>query len=474
MFKKLLLVFMAIVMVFSFAACGNGNNDPEEIVTLTWVVPGDEQPDMAAVLEEVNKITEKEIGVRLDIQIIAQSAYTQKMKMMMASGGDFDLCFTSNWLNDYVSAARMNGLYDISDLVDKELKATMTDKVWEGAKVDGKLYAVPNNQVMFTQLAVGFRKDLVEKYNFDINTVNDIEDIEPFLELVKQNEKGVYPYNNRWFLRPWIDDVMYTVEGATLMGYRYDTGETVVLADQPEVKAAIAKQREWFQKGYIRPDFISSGSDANQTEINQGKYATLIEGWKPGMEYFSTSSVPYVYRPFTEIRFGSPTATMTAVSATCKYPEKAVEVIKLVNTNKEVYNLLCYGIEGKHYTLDAENKLTAIKNSGYESIGDWKYGNQFNAHISAGMSQEVWEETARMNDEAVTTPVTGFVFNNENVRTEVQQLTAGTKEYSYDAWITTKDEEAFLAKRNKAMKDNGIDIVFAEVKKQIEEYTKGK
>lgn len=474
MLKKLLLVLMACVMLFSCAACGN-NNEPQETVTLKWLVPGDEQPDTAKVLEEVNKILEPEIGVKLDLQFIATGSYSEKMKMDMAAGGDFDLCFTANWLNTYVTGARNGGFYDVTDLIDKELRATMDDKVWEASKVDGKIYAVPNNQVMFSQLAVGVRKDLAEKYNLDLGAIKHIEDIEPFLETIKNNEEGVYPYNASTFVSPWVNDYVGKVNPAQWIGYRYDTNEVVIYNDQPEVQAAMAKLREWYKKGYIRSDFASAGGDTNATDINQGKYAVKIETWKPGMDYFDAEgNVPYVWQPIGKTLFGTPTATMTAISATCKYPEKAMELIKVMNTNKEVYNLICYGIEGTHYTLDAENKVVLTEPSGYVPQGDWKFGSQFNAMLSAGMDDNVWEETERLNREAIATPISDFTFNSSTVRVENSQVAATNVEYSFTTWLTAKDSDTFLAQRTKAMEASGSKTVFEEAKKQIQEHTANK
>ena len=474
MLKKLLLVLMAAMMVFSFAACGDKSNDPGELVKLTWLVPGEEQPDMAAVLEKVNAITESKIGVTLDLQMIPQSAYEQRVKMMMASGSGFDICFTSSWLNKYIDNARLGGYYDITDLVDKELKNTMKQKIWDASMVDGRLYAVPNNQVMFTQLAVGLRKDLVEKYNFDINTINTIEDIEPFLELVKQNETGIYPYNNREFTAPWTTDYMQSAGGVSL-NYHFDTGEIVRFEEDPIARAAITKIREWYDKGYIRKDYMSAGQDTNVTDINQGKYAVMVEIWKPGIEYFSDkNAVQRVYKPITKAYFASPQATMTAISATCQYPEKAMELIKLVNLDKELFNLLCYGIEGQHYNLNEEGKLVPIDESGYASQGDWKFGNQFNAILSAGMPDDVWEETNRLNEEAIVRPLDGYTFNPANVKFEMSQLSAGTGEFGYGPWVVAENEEEFLAKRNAHIDAAGFDKVRAEVERQVNEFLKNK
>ena len=139
-----------------------------------------------------------------------------------------------------------------------------------------------------------------------------------------------------------------------------------------------------------------------------------------------------------------------------------------------VYNLICYGIEGTHYTLNAEGKLETIENSGYKSQGDWKYGNQFNAHLTAGMDDNVWEETERLNNEAKVSPISDFAFDTTPVRTEAAQVSATNSEYDFKGWTTAKDGEKFVTERKSAREKSGYLSVFEEVKKQVAEHISGK
>ena len=74
---------------------------------------------------------------------------------------------------------------------------------------------------------------------------------------------------------------------------------------------------------------------------------------------------------------GGTQATMTGINFKSKNKEKAIKLISLMNTDKELYNLVSLGIKDKHYTVGADGKYTEIKDSGY-GIDGWKIGNQFN------------------------------------------------------------------------------------------------
>ena len=464
--KKVLSLLLVVILIFSLASCKFGKKKQDSNV-ITWYAFGDEQPDMAKVMEAANKIIEPKLGVKLDLKFIPASAYDERMKMMMASGAEFDICFTSNWKNDYVSAARDGGLMDITDLISDELYDIMDEKYWNDMKLGGKIYAVPNQQVMFSQLAVGVKTDLVEKYGFDVESIEHIEDIEPMLEVIKKNEPNLFPYNSRWSHHPWTYDLQLDVSGGNGIRAMRESGE-IIEGSLPEYDRAVEVMRDWYKKGYIRADYASSNGDSNVTDINQGKYAVIVTTWKPGLEQFDT--IKYTYKTISKPHFTGATSTALGIGAGSKNPQKALELIHLVNTNKELYNIICYGIEGEHYELNGEGKLKKIENSGYDPATDWQFGNQFNAYISEGMDETVWEETKRLNDESQVSVLTTFKLDTEPIKTEIAQVNSVGAEYA--DFITVKDYNKYLKEQEAALKAAGFDKVFDEINKQLKAYVK--
>ena len=51
---------------------------------------------------------------------------------------------------------------------------------------------------------------------------------------------------------------------------------------------------------------------------------------------------------------GGITATMQAINRNSKNPERAMMLLELLNTDKDLYNLLNFGIKDKHYKIDAD------------------------------------------------------------------------------------------------------------------------
>ena len=80
--KKTISLVMAAAMLVSIGGCGKKTEDSGEVPTLKWYVPGSTQEDMSLVMEEANKIIESKIGAKLDLQLIDDGSYQEKMGMM--------------------------------------------------------------------------------------------------------------------------------------------------------------------------------------------------------------------------------------------------------------------------------------------------------------------------------------------------------------------------------------------------------
>ncbi len=469
---KKLMAFICVICILSslLAGCTSGDESAgnAEAVDLLWYVPGDAQPDQESVMKEVNKILNEKIGVNLTIQFIPTTAYSERMKMIMASGTKYDLCFTSNWLNYYTQAVDNGALYDVTDLIDEDILEVVPKDIIEGAKVDGRLYAVPNMQILAQPLAVWARSDLLKKYDFDLQSVEHINDIEPFLEMVEEGERGIYPIRTKWGPTFWINQDWAQMQAVGLY-FNYKTHKFKPIYDIPEYKNHVETFRRWYREGYIRKDIASAGDDT--TDSMQGRYAVEMGSYKPGQTYPSEQTeYKYDYKVlFTlPISESAGCAAMTGISTTSRHPEKAFELIKLMNTDKELYNLVCNGIEGKHYNLTKEGKIVTNLKSGYHPERDWVFGCQFNALIDDGTSDDVWEKTKEINESVPISPLSGFTYDDSETAIYITNLLAVKEEY--DDYISVKDYDSFLEDYKADMKEAGMDKVYADIEKQVKAF----
>ena len=476
--KKMSLVLAAVMALGCTALSGCGKKDEakkDEIVTLSWLLPGDQMQDIASVTEKINEITTEKIGAKVEFTYIDTGAYTERMKMNMASGMEFDICFTG-YVNPYVDAVNKEGLMEITELMEEHapaLKEALPEYAWEIAKVDGEIYAVPNLQIMAPQESILVFKDTADKYNFDFSTVKEMEDLAPYLEMVKNGENGIFPYNaNRSGVNFWTHNVYEEITSGIVIRTDGSTKEVEYLWDTPEFKQGAKTLHEWFKKGYIRPDALAAGDDTQ--DFVAGRFATGTAGWKPGAEQQQKDKynrdVIMIKMQDPYLKKSNCLAAMTGISYTSKNPEKAIKLIELVNTDKDLYNLICFGIEGKHYELNEEGKVRKIADSGYNPNADWKFGNQFNAYLVEGQEDGLWEETAELNLSAKESPLLGFVLNVDPIKAEISQISAVNSEYSRVIANGAKDPEEYMAEYRDKLEKAGIAKLKEEVQKQVDEY----
>lgn len=509
-FKKLMALALCLVMVLSMAACAQeaapttdtsedtssetetdttttpegedtSATEDEETVHLKWYVAGNgPQADTPAVLEEVNKYLLEKLNCTLEIVETDFGNYDQKMQMVISSQEEFDLCYTANWSNNFYSNVSRNAFLELDELVDTyapELKADMPPAGWDAGRVNGKLYGIPNQQIWAMTNVIQLNKDVVEEYGFDTSTVKTLADLDPLFEQYKADHPETYPLA--------LDSQGALAFSTFSMGYDELAGRhipgAIMLEDGdlkvinqfelPQVKEFYELLYDWSQKGYIRPD-ASTVMDA-KPDMKNGMHIAIFGGtYKPSSQEMNKMTygceLVDVLLSDSWLPTSGITATMTAISRTSKHPEKAMEFINLLNTDKYLYNLITQGIEGKHYEKLDGDFIRPIEGSGYMPNADWMYGNQFLAYLKEGQGADDWDITKELNASAKPSPALGFVFDPVPVQNEIASVSAVVSEYEsgLSTGVLNPDEALpeFLEKLDQA----GADTIIAEVQSQLD------
>ncbi len=476
--KKLLSVIMAgTLLAGTMAGCASKDatvTDTQEVPELVYYTIGDKQTDLSSVLEKVNELTKEKIGATLSMQFIDAGAYTERMQLNMASSDTFDMCFTG-YVNPFNTAVERGGLMAMDEYLESTpaLKSSIPDWAWQSAKgADGKIYAVPNMQIMAFGLHAYTFKDLADKYGLDVNAVHSVDDLSDYLDALKANEPAIYPARYEFLEDAFASDVDRETMLSSLLSITYDAndkGTIVPKATTDYYKRDLQRTREWYKKGYLRTDIASVIDDTQ--DYNMGRYGVWFHNNTPGNlerlnEKFGREVVAIQIDDYY-IPAGSPNATMTGIGRKSRYPDKAIKMIELLNTDKEVYNLIAFGIEDKHYKKLDDLHVAYIENSGYAPKEDWAFGNQFNAFLLEGMADDTWEQTEKLNNEAKPSPQMGFTIDTSSITSEISQCQSVIGEYTA-ALKGTMDLEDYYDEMVKKLNAAGIEKVAEEVQRQYD------
>ena len=508
--KAGLCLLLAVALCAGTAGCKDKNSDsqnssqasssvdqnsseasgkPQEIATLKWVCLGEDQQNAEPVYQKVNELLGERYGLALDFETYPAGTYDEKMNMKINSGEEYDLCYTSqSWLNKYPVQVAKGAFLALDDYLDDftKLKEALPEFLFEQARINGKIYAIPNYQISYSSWGFTFQKAIVEEMkeagiDWDYTEIKTFWDAEPFWEFVKEKHPELYPYGTG------VGDELYFTQNK-IDGNKYiDVEQGSIDKDDPEHKvfmdALLSKEeqlemnngswviginnRKLLEKGYIRPD-VATVQDQT-ADMAAGRFASSEGVIKPGGEaevQIKSGGIEWV-QVAVQVPFVGSTAarsTMTAVSSKSKQPEAALKMIEVMNTDAEIFNTLNFGIEGQNYTLE-DGKVQAIENSGYFYNSAWAIGNQFNAILMVSQQDGIWEETDKINREAEVTPVLGYTFDPEPVTAEIAAMSAIKKEF--DKWYWEDDYEARYDQYVEKMREPAT-VVLAESQKQLD------
>ncbi len=356
---------------------------------------------------------------------------------------------------------------------------------WDAARINGKIYGVINQQIFPKPWGVHVRKDMLEKYNFSLDTVTKWEDMEPFLAAVKDGE-GIIPvisqapgdslWRTTYYGYDGLDD------GIGFVGIKADdkTLKVVNLLETTEYRAAADLTKKWVDAGYFSAN--PPAPEEAKAAFRAGGYAMGYHVEKPGNDVESKNAYGYDFtiKNLTDpliLDTAGATATLNGICATSKHPTEAMKVLELLNTDAEVYNLLSRGVEGAHWVwVDKDKKIMGFpegvtaETSTYNPNSDWMFGNQFNAYYRDAAQVGAWEATKVMNDTAFPSAALGFVVDREPIKTEIAQVTAILKEKAapIEYGFTSYDEAmpAIIEEINAA----GAQKIIEEIQRQLNEW----
>ncbi len=480
------------------AACG-GSSSTSGPVTVTYTFDAFTQlPDAALVAQAMSNTAQfKDLNIKVALNPIQSASYDQKLQLGYAAGQEYDVVFTAPWVNIYTQNAQKGNFLPMDDLLPKYapgLYQSMPTAFWDAVKVGGKIYGVPNQNYFAYVNGVFINKSLAQKYVAYLpsgDTLGSYSDLEPFLDQIKAHEPAVTPLfmaQNGIAAGSIFSGLDFGFDvfagAASLAGIRYQDSNLKVLNvyDTPEFQQAVALRWAWGQKGYFKKTPVPA--DQGAVAVQNGQYAVLFGQQAkpndiPGIEeHFGIPLTVKKVGP-TFLSTQGILQNMNSIPRTCPHPEQAMQFLNLVNTDATIFNLLCHGVEGKHYVFvnKAEKLITyptgvTATSSKYNPGTDWMFGNEQNGYYTDPSSLGIYANIQQANNTATRSTAFGFSFDPTNVTTQIAQLTTITGGVQTGSLSTALQYGQLnpneLPNYLNQIKQAGGDAVLAEAQKQLD------
>lgn len=485
--KKVRIISMLVALVLvvgCLSACGAKKGEADGDVVLTWYFIGEtDKEGRFDVYDAANAILKEKTGVTVDFQPIEPSAYEDKIKMIISGGEDYDICWASNWRNDYAQNVSNGSFLAIDEYLKDapELVASMNENTWNATKIDNKIYGVPCQQIMAH--STGFY--IPKQYNdiFEEKVVNPTKysDLTEYVKTVGEKNPDFAEIKINWQYLAYLYNIQPLIGTYVPGAIKLDaeTGDLKVFNqfDSDEWKDAIFTRESWTKNGYTAQG-LASGS---KTTYKEGELPLLLSAYKPGgdVDTLKTYKFENVMHGAGELYLTSTgvNASLQCINVNSKHPEEAIKVLQEVNTNPELINLLTYGILGRDYEFvdenaaEAEKTVRTLEDSQYSSPA-WRMGNELLTYVSEGQDPAIRQETIDLNNNAKPSPVLGFSVNTEPISLEIANCTSVIKEYYNSFEQGIGDIEKLQSEMISKLEQAGVQNIIDELQKQLDEWQK--
>lgn len=477
--KKIQALMLAGALLAGSGCTKTKQTDNDELVEVTWYMmkANDNMSSQELVEKEVNKILEKEIGVRLKLKLIETGAWDEKMNMILTSGEDFDICMTSHTgPTSIITNVKRDAFLDLTDLIEQyapDIKKKLSQKAWHSVTFDGKIMAIPSQAKYVPDSEYVFKKDLVEKYGFDYQNVKSMKDLIPYCETILANETGVIPLDAS-VSEPATKDYTETV----VSGIMFDENAEKFVREVDVRKEEYRLKHDFYLKGYIPKDAFTKEQGSEQ---KSGKYAVL-----PTIGAYTedgSKATAYYGFPCVEVLTGQgriPPQNMmsgNAISVNCKHPEKVVQMLNLIWKESYLSNTLAYGLEGVNYTVTSgttdEDKHVEPQSGSASTWTLWHnwIGPLFDQWDSPWNSREALKKMEEDNENGIESKTCGFMMDIEPVETEIAALSEVVKSSSKVLSNGNMDDfDTYFQDVEKKLTEAGIDDILSEFNRQYDEW----
>jgi putative aldouronate transport system substrate-binding protein len=497
--KWWLALSMLCIAAVLMAGCSNTKDDGNsgtdvqaklDPVTLKIMIPGDRPPGMDEIIKEAEKRMDGNLNVKLDIVFIPFADLKQKTQVVLASAENVDLIFDAPWvhINEMIAAGSYEPLDDLLQEHGQSILASRPKEMWDANKFQGKIYGIPLGAYHLQGKGYIIRKDIREKLGID--PIQSFEDLLNFLKAVKEKEQNIIPFTPApsYGMTASTHQLNFDYEtqirranvgDSYVLYYKNNDGIVYNLFDEmePKVGDLFDTARDLFNAGIINQDIMAiksekdlfkNGKTAVITANDFGVPSNIANDLEKNITGAEAEYITFFDQSKQKIA-DFKQANFISVPKVSENKERAIQFLEWTQ-QKENYDLLAYGIEGKHWEAVGDDQYKPLEEVYPFFAFAWIWNPTMN-RLDANQSDEInsWNKWTQDSSNFTTDIITGFSFDSAPVNNELAQFNALSATYfkaiahgaldPKENWEEYKKEAAPFAK---AMQE--------ELQKQVNEF----
>ena len=482
---------------------GPGGNDPfeeepAEISVILWAngTPPTSEA-MALVNEKLNEITIPEINVKVNVQIWDVGTYIGTSATAVGAGDDIDLmCTFPAAAPHFSSMSVQNMLLPLNDLLDEycsDIMELIPEGWWATTTQNGEILGVPIYANKANTLRLFVVKEWFDELGLNAEDIKTVDDIHEMLLafhakhpdkicLSGDNMSTAFTYPGFDFVTSSYYDVLGDNSGIVI-GVPFDangnTDYKVVSHFESDAFNTMRKALQtWYNEGLIDKDLFSYEGNGMPLAVNADAFSEM-EAQTPTMATnFATRTLHEALRidmlPGV-VSTGDVIQMTWALPTSCDEPEAAAKFMNMLYSNADIYNLICFGVEGVHYVMNADGQMEMPEGMAPDSSPYYPncynfVGNTTLSNTWAGSDPTLPQQEKQAIQESVNSPLLGFTFDSSSVSDQFARLISIAHDQYSPFIVTGAASDAQYEEFINKLYENGLQEVMDEAQRQVDEW----
>lgn len=378
MSKKMLSALSITALATLVAACGGATNSN----TSGSSAPADNKqaeankpkPEFKSLIqygrfdpnaEFVAKYLNEKTGYKVTYEMLPVENADEKLNLLMANKEPYSFMILN--ATQYAKLATAGALEPIDELINKNgtnMKSVISQATWNGAKIDGKIYGIPNGGSGTVNFGMFVRQDWLDELGLKAPTTRD--EFYNVLKTIKE-KKNVIPLTGG--KAPMVEAIATTFGLTT--NWSESNGKVIHMVEHPGIKPYLAFMKKLYDEKLIDQEWSINQSNKVIENFTSGKAAMMQNGYynAPTITTALTKNFPngkIGLLPLIKDDSGKTAAVgsggITWFTVVPKWAENKEDIIKYLDLKleKDIFKGSTIGEEGVHHKLENGNYVPIL------------------------------------------------------------------------------------------------------------------
>ena len=510
MISKLLSVVLVMTMVVTmFVGCGKSSSSSEDTGSTTEATPAasetteaTEAPketdvskmpvvkfaavnaydvsDATLVQDAMNKILAERYGIQCQLSFIGFGSWIEQSNLLL-TGDEVDVTMLFMLpLSTYAHNGQLLALDDYVANSSDAFKAIWTQEQLNGCKVDGVQYSIPNLRNFGNTFDFACDEAILTELGYkpeDVNSLDKVEEVLNAFHAKYPDRFAIVPQSQATMVNGWTWDGLGDQNNVGVIGNCGQDTTVMNLYDTEDFKNLVSYTHRWYEAGLVMGDALSN-QDTGPTLVQNGKafgYLTNSGPDAPAKGLVRCNLIP-AWADGANIN-----ALSYGINALSSHPDEAWTFLQALYTDADLATLLIDGIEGTHYTKNADGTIsypegvTPATSTYGNATAYWAYPYAANIPVITDLGgADYFKNLIAFNNSCTPSKSLGFAADTSSVTDEYTACINVMDKYTKGLMCGMLDPETVIPQADQELKDAGIDKIITAKQEQLDAFLAAK